>query len=232
MSPQERESMGLERMNPQQKRAFERWITSWTERVLSQAPTYHQSLSIPLWVRKWPNHLLPVPISEKEAASERREANQTIYRNKNGTTIELNDGSVWEIHPIDTSTARWWNRGDMLDVRKSRYDIARPYILYNIINNQQVGAKLIRPPSSSGERLPDDPRMYANTIAISAIEKEGRRIVLHDRSFYDISPVSQLEVMTTWSVGDRVRIEASGDTVYRFLIVNLDSGGSALAIRP
>lgn len=228
MSPQEQESSGVDRMSPQQRQALERWITGWTERVLSQSSTYHQSLTIPQWVAKWPRHLLPKPISEKQSILEKREANQTIYRNKNGEVLELHDGSVWAVNSIDSSVARWWKRGDRLQIRKAKYDIARPYILYNESCNQQAGAKLTKPANAEGERPPERAEYYRGAFVLSSISLDGTEVALKNGSYWEISPMYQLQIMSTWTVGDRIKVEFSGDTMYRYRLINLDSGDSVL----
>lgn len=228
MSPGEMETMGVNRMTPQQRRAFEAWITHWTATVLSQSSSYHPSLTIPQWVSQWPKHLLPKPIPQEEAIKEKREANQNIFRNTNGEVLELNDGSVWIVNPIDRSVARWWRRGDPLLIKKAKYDIARPYTLFNQANNEQVGAKMAKPSSPQGERKPESPGFYQGSIILASIGMDGQEVTLKDESSWKISPMYQLQVMSTWTIGDRIRIEPSGDSIYRYRLVNLDSGDNVL----
>jgi hypothetical protein len=228
MTPQEQESTGLNRMPPQQRKALEHWITQWTQHVLSQSQTYHESLSIKEWVLQWPKYLLPRPIPEKQAIQEKREANQNIFRNQNGELIELNDGSVWSINVIDSSVARWWRRGDRLLIRKAKYDITRPYILYNESCNQQAGAKLKRAASPQGVRPPEPASHYQGAVLLASIGPDGTEITLKDGSRWEISPMYQLQVTATWTTGDRIKVESSGDTAYRYRFNNLDSGDSVI----
>ena len=228
MNPKEQESIGVNRMSPQQRQALELWITHWTEKVLSLSTTYHPSQTIPQWVSNWPKHLLSKPIPEEQAIREKREANQNIFRNKNGELLELNDGSVWTINPIDRSVVRWWRRGDQLQIRKAKYDIARPYILYNQANNEQAGAKLTKPASAQGERKPEPPGHYQGSIVLTSIGMDGQQIFLKDGSSYNISPMYQIQIMATWTVGDRIKVSSSGDAIYRYRLINLDSGDSVL----
>ena len=144
MTRQEQESAGIDRMSPQERAAFERWLDSWTRKVIQQAPTYHPSYSLSQWVQLWPGYMKTAPIPPAKASKERQEANQTIFRNKGGAVLELSDGSVWNICSIDQPVAQFWARKQHLHVTKtSQGDLVRPYILANEQRQEQV---LVEPP--------------------------------------------------------------------------------------
>jgi hypothetical protein len=233
MSKKEQEATGLQRASPQQRKAFEQWAAKWTMAVIHQAPTYASSDSLPQWISGWPNYLRPGDPQTKEEIKaereERQEDNQKIFRNDNGYSIELMDGSVWEIISFDHQTVRWWRRGQRILVTRNPTDVIRPFILINNNRNEKAAATMKKPPNPSGARHKDDPEYFEGSLTIQEIGINGKTILLENGATWNIAPRGQWSVMTNWKRLDRVKIEKSSDTLYRYSISNLDSGEEVLA---
>ena len=232
MGPQDQEATGINRMTPTEKKAFEQWLTTWTQQVIRQAPTYHPSMTLSQGVSEWPRYLKPRPIPKEEAAKERKEQNQTIFRNKGGATIELNDGSVWNITAIDQPVARFWGRNQRLTISKASRDIVRQYLLFNEERREQVGGTQARPPSPDGQRPPDNPSYFRGAAVVASITADGITVRLASGGVWIVAPTGQQLVQATWTSRDRIRVERSSDSMYRYKLVNLDSGDWVLANPP
>jgi len=226
---EEQEKMGISSLTSEQKKSLEEWVDNWTHRVISQAPTYHPSLSLKAWIHTWPEHLQPKNSSSQEVIASRKEANLRIFRNNRGESIELRDGSTWKIRQTDVDIARWWQRGTKIEVRRSKRDLRRPYILYNNARNEEVGASMMRSASQDGKRQEDPPEYFQNSISVEEITEDGIFIATSDEKRWKIAPSDQLQVQRQWQVQDRIRITRSSDAVFRYKITNLDSGDFVLA---
>ncbi len=232
MDRKEQEASGIDRMTPPERQSFERWLNTWTRHVVQQAPTYHPSMSLSAWVGGWPGYLKPRPIPKAEAAKERKEANQTIFRNKGGATIELKDGSVWNITAIDQPIAQFWARGQRITIVKNQRDIVRQYQLLNEERHEQVGGIRARPANPEGQRAADSPAYFRGASVIDSITPDGITITLLSGDVWIVAPTGQQLVQATWTTHDRIRIERSTDAAYRYRLVNLDSGDAVLGNPP
>ncbi len=232
MTQEEAENIGLEKATPQQRKAFSRWLEKWTKNVIQQSSSYHPSESISDWIDSWPSFLKPnAQNSDPEVEKTRKAANQRIYKNTNGEKIELLDGSIWKIISFDQFTSKVWQRNDAIDVKKSEKDKMRPYILYNTTRNEQAGATLERAASPNFEHPSEPQKYFQGAQIVSGIDTQMGRITLGDGTKWKIAPVDQIKIQTNWKIRDRVRVEKSDDTLYRYKLTNLDSGDSALAIK-
>lgn len=232
MNRQEQEASGLDRLTPPERQAFENWLNTWTRHVIQQAPTYHPSMSLSQWVAGWPGYLKPRPMPKAEAAKERQEANQKIFRNKGGAVIELKDGSVWNITPIDQPVAQFWARDQHITISRNPRDIVRPFVLFNDDRKEQVGGTRARPASPEGQRAPDNPAYFRGASVINAITPDGITISLTSGDVWIVAPTGQQLVQATWQPRDRIRVERSMDSAYRYRLINLDSGDAVLANPP
>lgn len=235
MSDVEQENTGVNRLSPQQRAAFEQWATSWTVRVIQQAPTFHPSQSLRSWINDWPEHMRPKKPSQEEAIKSRKEANQRVFRNINGTILMLRDGSEWKICDIDQPSVRWWQRGQQILISKAERDIVRPYILKNTgISDPgmaQAGATMVRPPNPTGQRPPDSAAYFRGSVILESIFNDGLKTTIStsDHKTWTIAPINQLLIPAIWRPHDRLKVESSSDAAYRWKITNLDSGDDTLA---
>jgi hypothetical protein len=232
MEKADQESSGVNRLSPQEQRALEHWIGTWTAKVIQQAPTYHPSMSLSQWVHNWPGYANPQEAPPEEAAQERQESNQKIFRNSNGAVIELYDGSVWNITPVDQPRAQFWARDQRIIISTNPRDIVRPFILVNQQRNETVGGKRAKGPSPGGQRRPDNPAYFKGSVTIASITPDGITIKLSSGDTWIVAPTGQQIVQATWKPMDRVRVEPSADAAFPYSIVNLDSGNSALVQVP
>jgi hypothetical protein len=232
MGQREQEASGVDRLTPPEKQALELWVTQWTRKVISQAPTYHPSMSLSQWVHSWPGYINPRPVPQAEAVRERQKANQKVFRNLNGAALELYDGSVWNVTQIDQPVALYWARGQRISISTNSMDTVRPFILFNEARKEQVGATQAQRPNPQGQRPPDNPAYFRGSVVIGSITPDGITITLTTGDVWIIAPTGQQIVQATWKIRDRLRIERSSDAAYRYLITNLDSGTSALANPP
>src|SRR5262245_1916784 len=102
MAIQDMDSMGFEKLSPEEKAAFERWAASWTHHVLDQASTYRPGQSLSAWIQSWPPYASPTKAEyTPEEIEMRQKSNQVIDRvRNNGEYIDLKDGSSWHISPF------------------------------------------------------------------------------------------------------------------------------------
>ncbi len=227
MTPQDREAIGVDRFNSQQKKALERWLEAWTRTVITHAPSYHTSQSLPQWISMWRQEQQRKKINEEEAPET---AVHTLYRNRNGEVLELADGSIWDIVVIDQFTASMWKRGNQITIMQAKLDIARPYILFNVSRNEQAGAKLQRPPSPDGKRPKEPPSYYAGSFPIEMIGVNSSSVTLQNGKRWSIAPLDQVKVQNNWRVQDRIRVTKNNDVHYPDKLNNLDSGDSVAGI--
>jgi hypothetical protein len=232
MTRQEQEASGLDRLTPPERQAFERWLSTWTHHVIQQAPTYHPSMTLSQWISGWPGYLKPKPIPKAEAVKERQEANQRIFRNKEGSVLELKDGSAWNITAIDQPIAQFWARGQHITISRNARDIVRPFLLFNEERKEQVGGTCARPASPEGQRPSDNPALFRGTTPINAITPDGITITMTTGDVWIVAPTGQQIVQATWQPRDRIRSERSGDAAYRYRLINVDSGNAVLANQP
>jgi len=226
---EEQQQMGINKLTPQQKQALERWLDTWTRKVIEQAPSYHASFSIEQWVEEWPEYAKPIPKKGTQLDQARQEANQKIYTNNDGQEIELYDGSVWKIRIIDASVAKRWLRGEKIEISTQKRNIRSPYILKNPEREEEVGATRIRPPNPKGMREEESESHYQGSLPIQSIDVDGKTVTTTDNKTWDIAPIDQDWVKRQWKKHDRIRVERSKDALYRYSIHNLDSGGKVLA---
>lgn len=232
MNPQEQEAAGLNRLTPAERQAFDKWLNTWTRHVIQQAPSYHPSMTLSQWFAGWPGYLKPRPLPKAEATKEKQEVNQTIFRNKGGAVLELNDGSVWNITAIDQPVVQFWARGQHISMKRNPRDIVRPFLLYNNERREEAGGTRGRPPSPEGQRPPDNPAYFRGASTINTVTPDGITITLTTGEVWIVAPTGQQLVQATWQPRDRLRIERSSDAIYRYRLLNLDSGDSVLANPP
>jgi hypothetical protein len=227
MTPKDREATGVNRLNSQQKRALERWLENWTRTVITHAPSYHPSQSLTQWMSNWrqEQHINKVIEEENPEA-----AVHTLFRNTNGATLELANGSIWTINVIDQYTASFWKRGDKITISPNNLDITRPFTLYDTSRGEAVGASLQRPASPNGKRPQEPPSYYEGSHSITTLGMNGSSITLDNGRTYSISPLDQLQVSQSWQLSDRIRVTKNNDTTYPAKLNNLDSGGQAAGI--
>lgn len=225
MTPKDRESIGVDRLSPQQKKALETWLETWTKTVIANASSYHPSLSLAQWILAWKAERQRKIIDEEQPES----VIHSIFRNRNGQTLELANGSIWDIVVFDQFAVSMWKRGENVTVSKSKYDISRPYSIHNISRNEQAGAKQRREASADGKRPEDPPSYFANSLSVETIGPDGKTITLENNKEFAIAPLDQQRILNNWLEQDRIRVTKSGDVLYPFKLENLDSGDSAIA---
>ena len=229
LSPKEQEETGIANLSDSQKKAFEAWIEAWTRRILDRAPSYHDSLSLEEWMETWPEHQKPGREQTAKARQSRKETNRAIFRNNRGQTLTLFDGSEWKVRSIDVKIAMYWKRGEKIEIETDSRDIRRPYILKNISRDTEVGATMLKSASQSGERKEDSPSYFRGSMAIKAIDSEGKTLTTADNTVWTIAPADREWVQENWKTKDRVRIRPGPNSQYPKSIENLDFGDKALA---
>ena len=225
MTQQDRENIGIDRMTPQQKKALERWLDNWTRTVLIHAPSYHPSLSLTQWVILWKKEQIQKKIIEEENPEA---AVHTIFRNKNGEVLELADGSLWNIVVFDQYTVSMWRRNEKVTISPNKYDLTRPYTIYNIARNEQAGAQQQRKAFPNGKRPKEPSSYFANSHTIDSIGINGTTVTINEKE-WNIAPIDQARVVNNWQILDRIRVTKSNDLLYPSKLENLDSGDSANA---
>lgn len=230
MTKEDMEKIGLDKATDAQKKAFNDWIGRWTKKVLDQSPSYHPSMGLNEWIRSWPGFVAPAKVSkEKEKIEEREKANRQIDKNLNdGGTLELKNGSVWEIAEIDRYKTRRWLRGDTIEWEQTVDDVAHPYRLTDVTRRQTALGTMIRGPSPTGQKTAENKDYYKDSVRVLGVRRKGEYLDLANKSSWKIALRDQIRV-NTWKSGDRIRIGPHDDFLYPFELTNLDSGESALA---
>lgn len=243
MTKEEQEKTGLSSLTASQKKEFEAWLEGFVRKVINQAPIYHQGDTLSQWMKRWPKYLSPTqnPTNE-EAAIEKQLLNRRIDKNKNnGAILELHDGSVWQIAEVDRYKTKLWRRTDQLSWTKDPYDIAFPYRLNNDTKLQIAYAKQIAPPSPTGEKAAENPKMYAGSLAIQKITIVRTQstnvkkvyptdvtLELVDNTSWIVAPIDMVKA-DDWTQGDRIKVNKTNDPLYKYRLTNLDTGEEVLA---
>lgn len=226
---EERSQIGISSMTDTQKAAFEKWLGSWTHRVIQAAPSFHPALSLNQWVQDWPKYLqVNTPPNDKQAAKEEKQELSTIFRNIDGERLILKNGSEWEIDPPDRFNTRFWVRDTLIHIKYIGESLTRSYSLTNTLTNEIAGAKQIKAPTTAPQ---DSTSYFRGTFQLHGITATGDEIRLMNNSKWKIAPVDQKKVVTTWKQHDRIRIQESGDAIWPYTLNNLDSGSTAIAIK-
>lgn len=229
MTKDEQEQCKIDKMSDEQKQALEKWISSWTERVVRLAPTYAPALSYRQWIASWPLADNPQKAATPaQIAAQNKKINRRIDKViGDGKTILLKDGSVWTIAEYDRYKTRRWYRNDELEWVPSG-DAINPYKLRNITRRQFAIASMTEPPSPTGEIKPPPTSFYEGSIRVSSVNPLGTDVTLEDDSSWDIAPNDQIRVKE-WKVNDRIIPSDNNDYLYRSKLANLDSGETVLA---
>lgn len=226
---EERGKIGLDQLSKEQKEAFESWLATWTNKVIQAAPTYHPALNLNQWIQGWPSYLQMNPqVTERQIQEEEKKDLATIFRNFDGERIILNNGSEWEIDPPDRFNTRFWKRDTPLKISHTLGDLSRPYALTNPQTGEVAGAKMIQGPTLTQK---ESPSYFRGTFQLHKMTATGEEITLINNSMWKIAPVDQQKVTSTWKLHDRIRIQESGDAMYPYVLNNLDSGSTAMAIK-
>jgi hypothetical protein len=232
MTPQERASIGIDGLNPQQKQAFEEWAARWTHHVIEMSPSYRAGTSLSTWVQAWPSYANPTKTELTPNEVEQRQmANQSIDRvRNNGEYVDLRDGSSWHISPFFRYLTGTWQRGQTVEVSGSRNSL-HPWQLHNLALGQVAEADLAVAASATGKKEPEPENYYNGAIPVSSATTSGDLLTLGDGTVWKIAPMDMAKVRY-WRPNDRVRVEPSDNYLYKFSLTNLDNGEVSLANKP
>lgn len=225
MSPEERKNTGIDSLSSDKKAAFEAWLGTFTSKVIRQAPTYHEGNSLETWINGWPDFLRPnSKASQKEKDQERKEVNQVVFRvYDDKQQLELQNGSLWSIAAPDYPIVQYWDRGDVIEAKKTNA-IFPQWILFNITQQNQAGATKIREATATGAREADTTNYFTGSVSLQSCTTWGEQITLQDNTRWDISPVQQ-NLVAKWKPNERIRYtKNSPDVMYDHTITNLDRG--------
>ena len=119
MTPEEQKRTGVAKLTESERKALEQWLTNWTLKVLYKAAVNSGQVYARVGSGHW--------ISEK------------VDR---GRFILLEDGSLWEISPIDRINTMLWLVAEKIIVIENA-DPFYPYKLINSDSGDTAEAKLI-----------------------------------------------------------------------------------------
>ena len=229
MTPQEQRSIGLDRMSPDQKRAFEQWAASYTQSVINQAPSYRPGQNLSSWIQSWPSFANPTKTEySPEEIQQKQESNQIIDRIlNNGEWIELRNGSKWHVSPTFRYLSRNWLRDQNVLVQRGT-NPKHPWLVNNISVGQAVEADLGTAPSATGTKAQKPESYYEGSVPVANVTEQGDLLSLADGTLWKIAP-RDIYKAKNWKPSDRVKVEKSGDFLYKYRLTNLDSGQTALA---
>jgi len=119
MTTQEQERTGIKKLTKSEREALELWLTNWTLEVLAKA----KSSSGQTYVGVGGDHWVSKNIDS-------------------GRFIKLEDGSLWQISPIDRINTMLWLVVDEITVVESNNPLY-PFKLINTDNGDTAEAKLV-----------------------------------------------------------------------------------------
>lgn len=229
MSQEDRQNMGLDRMSPQEKRAFEEWVARYTHHVLEQSPSYRPGQNLSLWVQSWPSYSNPTKTNLSPEETElRQQANQLVDRiRNNGEYVDLKDGSSWHISPFFRYLTTQWQKNQTVEIRRGRNSM-HPWLVNNVSLGQVAEADLTSQASNTGKKEPESPEYYHGAVAVGSVTQQGDLLTLGDGSVWKVAPTDMYKVRN-WAPGDRVRVEKSDNFLYTYHLTNLDNGEVSLA---
>lgn len=226
---EEQDMLGFSDFSDEKRKELEQWLAKWTHKVLEASKTYHPALSLNEWINQWPMYLQASTTNNTPAViAQKEQVQNTLLRNINGERIILTNGSEWEILPGDRYIATLWLRDTPIEIKERKGTMSFSYTLINTTNNTQVYAKKIKDPSP--QRI-EASGYFKGTFQLHVLNSTGNEIRLMNNSSWKIAPLDHKKVATTWKLHDRIRIENSNDTLYPYVLNNLDSGSSALAMK-
>lgn len=229
MSEAEMKQIGLDNLSPEQEQAFERWVATWTKRVIEQAPSYRPGENITSWIQRWPSYANPVKTDfNEEDFNERQKLNQKVDKIRNdGEFVELKDGSIWQVSPVFRYLSTTWQRDQVIEIRKSE-NARHPYILHNMTNEQVVQADLKQPPSPSGQKKQESAEYYQGSFTLNGISEQGDVLYLNNGSSWKVAPMDMYRARN-WKENDRIKVQKGDNILYQYRLQNLDTGEIALA---
>ncbi|MBO8131939.1 MAG: hypothetical protein H0Z29_10590 [Candidatus Marinimicrobia bacterium] len=119
MTPEEQKRMGITKLTKSERELLEQWLTNWTLNVLVKATVRSGQTYDGVGGSHW--------VSKKIDG---------------GRFIKLEDGSLWEISPIDRINTRLWLVTEEITVIESGNPLY-PYMLINSDSEDTAEAKLI-----------------------------------------------------------------------------------------
>jgi hypothetical protein len=229
MSEAEMKQIGLDNLTPEQEQAFERWVATWTKRVIEQAPSYRPGENITTWIQRWPTYANPAKTEfSEEDFDSRQRLNQKVDKIRNdGEFVELKDGSIWQVSPVFRYLTTTWQRDQTIEIKKSD-NVRHPYVLHNIDNEQVVQADLKQPPSPSGQKKSESAEYYQGSFTLSSTSEQGDVLYLDNGSAWKVAPMDMYR-SRNWKVNDRIKVQKGDNILYQYRLQNLDTGEIALA---
>jgi hypothetical protein len=229
MTQEEMKQIGLANATPEQKKAFERWATQWTKRVLEQSSSYRSGENLSVWIGRWPSYAAPnkTELTQEDIAA-RQLHNQRVSKViNNGEIIELKDGSSWIIGPTYRYLTTTWQRDQEIDIKPSE-DIHFKYTLHNKVLDQVANANMKAQASPTGQQKEAPPGTYKGSSPLKTVSISGDAITLGNGSSWNIAPLDMYRTKN-WRENDRILAKPSRDPYFKFRLTNLDSGETALA---
>ncbi len=229
MTPEQQQNIGIDRLTPAQRNAFETWAAEWTHHVLENAPTYRPGTNLTLWVQSWPAYANPTKTQlSPQEIYERQQSNQVIDRiRNNGEYIDLKDGSSWRISPFFRYMTTQWQKNQTVQIQQGT-NVRHPWILNNISAGQTAEADQLAPPSPTGKGQNEPPGYYEGAVSLQSINQQGDLLSLGDGSQWKVAPMDMYKARN-WNPSDRIRVEKSDNFLYKWQLSNLDTGETALA---
>ncbi|MBT3393532.1 MAG: hypothetical protein HN411_00265 [Waddliaceae bacterium] len=136
---------------------------------------------------------------------------------KKSRSIELNDGSLWEIHHDDSERASMWKSGEKVKIITGD-DKRYPYLFVLVPHGEVARAKLVSKP------LPIDGNdSIGKTHWIDAVTANGMKITLEDGTTWDVLPADKY-IAKEWIVGDNIKVYKTESVKTPYVLVNTFTG--------
>lgn len=145
--------------------------------------------------------------------------NHVFGYTEKGFSLQLKDGSMWEVTPHKREMIMQWRKSERLFI-KPAYTVFLPskfmtykYVLYNEKRNEFAEVKLIK------ESVPMD----GGAFIINSIEPYQQIIQLNDGTFWQIN-LTESE-FDKWEIGHRVFVGVNNNwrtEKYPYILINMD----------
>lgn len=249
IGPGDQQSMGLNKLDPDQQAALEAWINLWTIKTINQV----LSMGCQCTTGECLNALYqntasgqidnipsdrPMPFRRPDRLRSNDSVQQIETKDfstiseilRNGGVIRLDNGAVWEVAPGFQVKASTWRRLDKVQLRPST--VYGRFVLNNLTRHQQIEVTQPGDPTHTDPYRSDPFRtdLYraANTFVVRNILDEGETLILDNGSVFEVRLSDRKKYVKYWHPGISVEIFKKGGT-YPFSLKEVQSGDSVSA---
>lgn len=250
MGPGDQQSIGIEKLTPDEQAALEAWVNLWTIKTINQVLSMgcqcttqdclnalFQNTAAGQIPEQMPSDRSipfqrPTPLRKTDSVKKIEEKDFSTITDvlRSGGNIRLDNGGVWETSPGFQAQASGWRRGDKVQLRAST--VYGRYVLYNLTRKQQIevtqpGDPMHTDPYRS-DPLRTDLYRAANTFNLKNNLNEGEIIMLDNGATFEIRLSDRRKYTRYWHPGMQIEVGRKGG-LYPFSLKVLENGDTVEA---